>query len=173
MSNANSTGRYGITYENIARLLTYNSKTGVLRWLVNANSSIRAYSVAGCNKHKGYIRVKIMKRLYAAHHLAWVLHYGTWPTKNLDHINGDRSDNRIRNLREANRSQQCWNSIGRSKLGFPKGVSTCHNRYKAQIEIDGRTIYLGVYDTPDEAHAAYCSYAKDIHGEFFCDGVRA
>lgn len=87
----------------------------------------------------------------------------------VDHINGDRLDNRKGNLRLCNRDQNNYNrgDISRNKLGL-KGVvkMRCCNRYRAEIWFDKKRKHLGLFLTPEEAHAAYCEAAKELHGEF-------
>jgi hypothetical protein len=85
----------------------------------------------------------------------------------VDHINGDRADNRLGNLRVATKYQNAFNSRGwgkRLKGAFPKG-----NRWFSKIWCYGVNYHLGSYATEAEAHAAYCKAAKELHGEFYCD----
>ena len=121
---------------------------------------------AGCINH-GYLRIKIDKKSYQAHRLAWFYVYGVWPMALLDHINCDPADNRIVNLREANMSENKRNSGPHkdNKSGY-KGVSSKGNRWRAEIWIEGNRIRLGTFTTPEEAYSAYCSAAKKHHGKF-------
>lgn len=87
----------------------------------------------------------------------------------VDHINGDSSDNRLENLRLATNTQNARNR-GKSKhntSGY-KGVfwHKATNKWTAQIGVDRKRIYLGIFDTPELAHRAYCEAAKVYHGEF-------
>ena len=92
----------------------------------------------------------------------------------VDHISRDRTDNQVSNLRWATRSENCRN-MGVHKdnvLGF-KGVSIMPGRnkkYKAQIYHNGRNIHLGYFHTPEEAHAVYIAKARELHGDYFCEG---
>ena len=95
---------------------------------------------------------------------------GSWPNGFLDHKNGVRSDNRWHNLRIANKSQNAANSKTniRNRLGL-KGVVAVvpeGSRFKANIKKNGKKKHLGVFATPEEAHAAYCKAAKEVYGEF-------
>ncbi|MFY7913560.1 MAG: HNH endonuclease [Rubrivivax sp.] len=99
-----------------------------------------------------------------AHHIAWAIHHGTWPTFEIDHINGNRSDNRILNLRELpdnQNSQNLRHAKKNSHLGV-LGVSQLGNRYVARITVDRQQQYLGLFATSAEAHQAYVA-AKRIH----------
>lgn len=88
----------------------------------------------------------------------------------VDHINGDKIDNRRQNLRSCTRAQNQMNQrpkggLRKNKLGL-KGVCRNHGRYMANITANKVQHYLGTFDTPEEAHAAYCEAAKRLHGEF-------
>lgn len=87
----------------------------------------------------------------------------------IDHVNGDAADNRIENLRAANRSQNNANSAlrNRNASGF-KGVSLHKKtgKWQASIKVDGKGRHLGLFSDPVKAHAAYCSAASEIFGSF-------
>lgn len=90
----------------------------------------------------------------------------------VDHINGDRVDNRSANLRVCTRGQNLCNR-GKTSLNTSgyKGVVFHQKKWKAQIGFQGRHRYIGVFDTQEEAHIAYCAKAKELHGEFFNPGA--
>lgn len=106
-------------------------------------------------------------RGYYVHRLAWFYVHGRWPQQQIDHINGDPHDNRIANLREATVEQNRRNVrlSTKNKFGL-KGVTIQKGRYKAQIRFAGKHINIGLFDSPEEAHAAYCRHAIQLHGEF-------
>jgi hypothetical protein len=108
------------------------------------------------------------KRQYFLVHRLVYKHFGKDfdPTLTVDHINGNKSDNRIENLRMATPQQQQFNKISHNKTGF-KGVSKVGNRYQAQIQIDGKKTYLGLFKTIEEAKEVYDTKAKELHGEFY------
>lgn len=114
-----------------------------------------------------YVKIRIDHVLYSAHRLAWLYVYGEWPLDQIDHINNDKTDNRICNLRLAtqsenivNRRAQSNNSSGR------KGVTRSGKRWSASIRSNGHRYHLGTFDTVDDAHAAYSEAACRLHGEF-------
>jgi hypothetical protein len=116
--------------------------------------------------NNGYAVVNITvdgtPKRFLAHRVAWFLHYGTDPgVMQVDHINGNRADNRIENLRLVSHAENCHNqavSTSRKKTGLPLGVYLAANGgFRASITVDGREQYLGVFDTPDQASNAYVS----------------
>jgi hypothetical protein len=108
-------------------------------------------------------------RQYAAHRLAWLHMTGEWPPADIDHANGDPGDNRWNNLRAATRAQNISNGRKRSTntSGF-KGVSwrSAKEKWQAAITVNGLKRFLGYFDDPAEAHAAYVRAAEKYHGEF-------
>lgn len=158
----------------IADYLTYNSVTGVIFWNASKSKSTKAGDIAGSVLKSGYRTIGILGKSVKAHRLAWFIHYGYWPTKQIDHINGNKDDNRISNLREATRTENNRNSVKpiTNKTGY-KGVCWVDRRgkYQAQIRDGGKSIFLGYFDCPEEAHSAYCDAAKKLHKEFANDGL--
>lgn len=129
------------------------------KWHV-IHSKSRSYATGYENSHHVYMHRIILSR---------ILGYRLSKYQLVDHINGDTLDNRRENLRIATLSQNAMNRKIRrdSKSGF-KGVKW-HNKTKkwtATIAVDGKYHYLGYYNTPEEAHEAYCEKAKELHGEF-------
>jgi hypothetical protein len=123
----------------------------------------------GSKAGNGYINLELQGKKLLAHRVAWVIYYGDWPPGFVDHVNRDRSDNRIANLRQASRSQNHQNSGPKSQnaTGF-KGVSyrPRTDKYIAVIHRSNRQKYLGHFDTAEEAAAAYDREARVVHGEF-------
>lgn len=157
-----------LTQQTLKELFEYDPDTGVFKRLKRTSSNAISGRICGC-KSNGYIVIHINGRLWYGHRLAWLYVYGTWPNNNIDHINGDKSDNRISNLRDATQTQNHYN-VGKkssNKSGF-KGVSwhVEGKKWDAKIRHNGRRIYLGLFDTPEEAHAAYVEAAKHLHGDF-------
>lgn len=101
--------------------------------------------------------------------------YGRNPSDRLDHINGIKTDNRISNLRECTRSQNSANSNLHSlNTSGLKGV-TFHKKSKkwqSAVKVDGKSIYLGLFVSKYDAHNAYEKKAKELFGEFYCNGIR-
>jgi hypothetical protein len=154
--------------EKIKALLAYNPDTGFFVWRVNRKGSAKAGMKAGWRHGAGYVAIRVDANEYLAHRLAWVLHHGSLSVDDqIDHINGDRSDNRICNLRIASHFENCWNSKARShsKSGI-KGVRKCGAKWHVRIRHNHKTYWLGSYETPEEAKQAYDNAAIKYFGEF-------
>lgn len=111
--------------------------------------------IAGCISPQGYRYLTFKGRATPAHRLAWLWVYGEWPLADVDHINRNRLDNRIENLRSTTRSINCHNTAARSATGI-KGVtaSSKGKRWDARIMVNRKQMYLGNYATKEEAAAA-------------------
>jgi hypothetical protein len=152
----------------LKELLTYSPETGLFCWKVRTSNRIRVGDVAGCHEtHYGYVLIGIDGVIYGAHQLAWLFVHGEW--HEIDHENLDRGDNRINNLRKCSRSQNQFNrgKQENNTSGF-KGVSyhSQSGKWVARLSAGGKRKSLGLHDTPESAHQAYCAGAKLHHGEF-------
>lgn len=156
----------GPSIDRVRELLDYDPATGALTWRFSRRGA-SAGSLAGSRNNLGYIQVMIDRKQCLGHRIAWQIHYGVYPEKNIDHTNGVRDDNRIANLRECNQSQNNANMRGgRSKSGY-KGVYIRNDdKYYAQIKINGKKKCLGVFNDPEIAHDAYMREAIKLFGEF-------
>jgi hypothetical protein len=156
-----------ITAERLRELLSYDPKTGVFQWLYSRGSA-RAGAIAGSADSYGYLQTKIDGRMYLNHRLAWMHVNGEWPSGQIDHINGCRSDNRFENLRNVSASVNQQNRKKArvdNKCGW-LGVSSSGKRWQARISYPGgKDVYLGVFDTPELAHSAYLEAKKRFHPE--------
>lgn len=156
-----------LTQELLKERLTYDPSTGIFRARVK-RKQLNVGDVAGSWTSKGYWRIKIDDQEYSAHRLAWMYMYGEFPPKHLDHINQDRADNRIDNLREANYCENGQNRrLGRNSTSGYLGVtySKQSDKWQASICIHKRHKYLGQFATPEQAAAAYAA-AKQIYHPF-------
>jgi hypothetical protein len=158
--------RKPLPLDGIEELFAYDPDLGAITWIKSP-----AKAVAGClDKRNGYWRIKANGKLYAAHRIAWYLHTGEDPgSKDIDHINGNRNDNRACNLRLATRSENMRNTKKRQGgTSNHKGVSweSGRSKWRADIRINGKSRQIGRFDTELEAYAAYCEAAIAHHGEF-------
>lgn len=154
------------TWEVVSELLTYDPSNGELRRKVRTSNRIQVGSLAGSVHSTGYIRVRVCGRTYAAHQLVWLLVYGVWPEKEIDHRNGIRSDNRLVNLRECSRAENHQNRAMRrdNSSGFI-GVSWAKReaKWKACIGKGRKLRHLGYFDTAQAAHNAYLTAKNELH----------
>lgn len=153
-----------LTLEVLRARLNYDPETGVFRWSARHAICLAAGDVAGSiNAKTRYREIKLAYRSYLAHRLAWFHVHGELPRGQIDHINGNRDDNRIANLRDVSASQNMLNrhKVQANAIGYP-GLYMKRGRYGARVMVDGRFRYLGTYDTPEQAHAVYQQH-KAIH----------
>ena len=153
-----------MTAEKLHELLNYCPDTGIFTWIKRKG---KLGKIAG-SINQGYIRIGINKIYYRAHRLAWLYMTGKWPTKEIDHINGNKSDNRFCNLREADRNINCQN-LQKSRIDNKSsallGAYPCKgtNRWRSQIFKDGKIIHIGCFSTPEAAHIAYINVKRSLH----------
>lgn len=154
--------------EESADLLAYDAETGVITWKVSKHP-IAQGSVAGGVHPDGYRRIGILGKQYQAHRVAWLLHYGEQPPQFLDHINGERDDNRISNIRAVTNAENQRNS--RINANNTTGVKGVHfdktaGRYKAKFKVNTKQVSCGYHDTVEQAAEAIRARREELHGEF-------
>jgi hypothetical protein len=161
-----------LSQAELKSLLNYNPDTGIFTWMVSRGTA-KAGQLAGTVTSKGYIHIKIKRRLYLAHRLAWMYTYGTYPNEQIDHENMIRNDNRILNIRLAthanNQQNKCIrsnNTSGRKGVSWDKG----HNKWHSRCTANGKCYSLGYFDSVEQASLAYQQFASEKHGEFFNNG---
>lgn len=159
-----------LTQSRLRELLHYDSGTGVFRWLVapGKRSDLKG-AVAGSPQYQGYICICVDFQKHRAHRLAWLYMTGAWPDAHIDHINGDKGDNRFANLRGATKAQnemnkglRCHNTSGATGVYWSRAAG----KWQAYIRIDGRSRYLGVYQNIDDAKAARREAEIALFGEY-------
>lgn len=159
-----------LTRERLKELLWYNPYTGLFFWQVHhPRTRVTAGDIAGCiHRTHRYICIKIDKKLYMAHRLVFLYMTGKWPKDQVDHINRNRKDNRWCNLREATNQQNAANRRAHptNRIGLKGVILSSNGKYIGQIKVNQKTKQLGSFDTPEEAHDAYCKAAKEAFGEY-------
>lgn len=163
-------GTNGLTAERLRGVVSYDPETGVFVWKVNPSNRRVGDECGDIKKDSGYRLISVDCRRYRAHRLAWLYMTGAWPTEQVDHKNGVRSDNRWSNLREATQRQNSANMMRRNNKTGVKGViryqGPKHVRFRANIMVDGHTNYLGSFKTLEAAAEAYRIAAEKHFGEF-------
>ena len=141
-------------------LFTYDPDTGDLRWKTSGE-------IAGWVENTGYRRVKVFGERYIVSRIAWTMFYGAPPDGEVDHINGNRADDRICNMRECSASQNSCNRKrpSHNTTGF-KGVQRAGKSFRARIMKNGETIDLGCFPTARMAFERRLTALAKLHGEF-------
>ena len=148
---------------NIRDCLEYDKTSGNFYWTRKLNKSglTKVGGLAGSKNKDGYIIIGFNKKYYKAHRLAWFFVYGETPKNQIDHINGQRDDNRIENLRDVAPIHNSWNKK-RHREGRLMGCykdKRC-NSWVAQTNIFKKTIHIGSFKTEKQAHEAYLAFLK-------------
>ena len=156
--------------EELQKVLSYDSETGLFIWIVKPSRSTAAGSVAGSIDSTGYRRIPYERRNWLAHRFAWLFATGEDPgVYTIDHVNRNRADNRFENLRLATPGQQNGNHPIRSDnaSGF-RGVSwnKSKKKWRAHLQVKDCRKFLGYFAVKEEAVAAYQKAAADHFGEF-------
>lgn len=149
--------------------IRYDPRTGRFCWLKRVSQSAKEGDEAGYDTIFGYRGIRFKGKQYRAHRLAWFLVHGEFPAQEVDHINGDRKDNRLCNLRLATRQQQQFNrKTPRNNTSGVKGVcwDKQANKWRAAIARGGKSYFVGHFTNIDDAKNAYESAAQAMFGEF-------
>jgi len=140
----------------LLKIIIYNRDTGEFKWLISPNRSVKVGDICGSKTSKnGYIYITFKGRKYLAHRLAWFYIYSSWPTE-IDHINGNKKDNSLKNLREVSRRSNMRNNY-RARNGNLTGASFIkrEQKWQATAYINGKPKFLGYFNTEKEAHTKY------------------
>lgn len=156
-----------LTQEGLKELLHYDSETGQFTWNVTLCNRARKGNKAGHIAGRGYLYIGFNGKVYSAHRLAWLYVYGQIPENDIDHINGEKTDNRINNLRDVETVINCQNRRA-ARDGSRSGImgASWHKRigkWAAQIRIGGKPTHLGYFTTPEEAGRAYLEAKRQHH----------
>ena len=154
-----------LSQDELKELLDYDPATGNFTWIKSSAKQIGVGEIAGTITCYGYIQIKICKKCYTAHRLAFLYMTGNWPNNQVDHINRIRNDNRWINLRQCSHSQNLGNSTKRcdNTSGY-KGVVLDKRDNTWQAKIGGKNI--GRFTSKEDAALAYNKKAVEIYGEF-------
>lgn len=155
-----------LTQARLKEVLDYDPDTGIFTWLVGGGRRGIGKNAGTINKH-GHLRIKLMRRDYYNHRLAFLWMTGAWPERDVDHINGVKTDNRWVNLRTVTRSENNQNlgSAYKNNKCRALGVywSKHHNKWHARITTNHSTKHIGYYNDFNEAQQAYMNAKHELH----------
>jgi hypothetical protein len=158
-----------VTQEILQQLFNYDSESGNFYWKIKRRGVKSLTNPTGSKHSEGYVVIGVNGKIYFAHRLAWIYMYGEIPEKHdIDHIDGDRSNNRIKNLRIATRWQNLSNSNHSNGKSKYRGVwfSKVSMKWQSMIRVNKERYYLGLFLTQEEARDAYLKKSKELRGEF-------
>ncbi|MGE8279077.1 MAG: HNH endonuclease [Stenotrophomonas sp.] len=153
-----------ISREDLMKELFYCPSSGHFTWLRRSGARNIGQRAGNTNFH-GYIRIQVRGRSFLAHRLAWLIGHGEWPNGEIDHLNGDRLDNRLCNLRDGSHSANNQNKRipQRNNRSGYLGVFPHNGGWTAAISVNRKNHYLGTFADPKEAHAAYLAAKARLH----------
>ena len=155
------------TREEASQFIEYHPESGMFRRKKFAQRGKTDFR--GRVDHKGYLRTQVAGKPVLCHRLAWLMHYGSWPQGEIDHINGDRQDNRISNLRVCTHQQNNHNQpLRKTNTSGVKGVhfNRKANKWHAQICLNYKIHHVGLFKDLSEAESAIKQRREELHGEF-------
>lgn len=157
-----------ISHERLKKLLLFDAETGVFVWKANGTGKAKAGTIAGhLHKKSGYTRISVDGVKYGAHRLAWFYAYGVWPSSEVDHKDGQKSNNTIHNLRSTDKTgnqqniQKARGNSASKLLGVSFHKTT--GKWVAQIQANCKKIHIGYFATPEEAYRAYVLKKRELH----------
>jgi len=159
-----------VNAEALRALFNYDAETGVITNARTRSSNALAGEKAGYKTRRGYLLVKLWGKNLMLHRLAWMLHYGQWPTNLIDHINENKSDNRICNLRDVDFQTNMQNvsaKTSRNTSGV-RGVylDKKHGFWRASISHNGKAKSVGIFRDIQSASEAYLNCKRTLHEGF-------
>lgn len=154
-----------LSAEKARSILQYDEKTGFLARIFEKQGSANGPR-AGCARKDGYRSISVLGRLYQEHRLIWLMAKGCWPAGDIDHINGNRSDNKIENLRDiphlGNTQNRRSAQVSNRSTGLLGVTQRRPGKWSARIKVHGKNLHLGDFNSPIAAHEAYL-VAKRAH----------
>ena len=163
-----------LSQDRLKELLEYDANTGDFVWLKSTSRRVKVGEKACKSNIRGYFYISIDKKRYGAHRLAWLYEYGSFPKHNIDHIDGNPSNNKISNLREATQEQNLFNTkrfktntSGYKGVHFHKGTG----KWRAVASVNNYPKHIGLFQTAEDASVAYTNWCIINRGEFARIGV--
>ena len=150
-----------INHDRLLELLDYDPDSGVFTWKMSRAGSAKIGSIAGSINSAGYQLIGVDGTRYLAHRLAWFYCFQEWPAHIIDHINGIKTDNRLDNLQDVTQNKNIQKANRKLAASGFRNVKKVGNRYRAQIEVKGKTVHLGTFDTGEQASEYAKAYKKE------------
>lgn len=154
-----------LTQDELKTQLNYDSETGIFTRLIAKSRRVKIGDIAGSLTNDGYFLIMINNSSYLSHRLAWLYITGSFPNNYIDHINGNKGDNRFCNLRDVNfngNQQNIRKARVNNKSGL-LGVSKEGNKWRAQITVNKICKFIGLFDSKESAHNAYLESKRQLH----------
>jgi hypothetical protein len=150
--------------ERLRQVLRYEPETGNFYWIHRDTIKKKLGTNASIVRSHGYLNICIDSQYYYTHRLAWFYVHGEWP-KVIDHIDGDKTNNKIENLRSVSQKCNLQNVVKPRKHNQSGIIGARKTKYGFQtsIRIDGKNYYLGHYKTAEEAHNVYLKAKRQLH----------
>lgn len=156
-----------LSHGRLLELVTYCQETGRFHWLKVRKGAPAGVECGTSKSSNGYARLGLDGRRYGAHRIAWFYVTGAWPKGDVDHIDGDRANNRFANLRAVDRSTNLENIRHARSDNRATGLLGAYRhrsgRFTSRIRVRGQDHHLGMFDSAEEAHAAYIAAKRAMH----------
>lgn len=152
-----------LTHKRLLEVLEYNPETGIFTWIKSTGPRCKVGAEAGNINPEGYRAIQLDNISYLTHRLAWFYCFEEWPEQEIDHINRNKLDNSLDNLVDSSNQKNSENkgNYANNSSGF-KGVYAKRGKWEASIKHKGKTYYIGLFNSPEEARQAYLDYRKDL-----------
>ena len=154
-----------LTHERLLQVFDYNPDTGVFKRKLK-QTGVSQGAVSGSRNNEGYLVTSVDSKIYKCHRLAWFYMVGKWPEGQIDHINGQKDDNRFQNLRDVSKVQNTQNQRRAQRSNKSTGVLGTYkvgSKFAARVSHNNKKVYLGLYATIEEAQAAYVAAKRLLH----------
>jgi len=154
-----------LSLERLRQVLRYEPETGGFYWIHRDTHKQKLGQYASIVRSNGYLNICIDGQYYYTHRLAWFYVHGEWPNI-IDHINGEKFDNRIKNLRDVNTQTNLQNlkkAMVTNKSTGILGVRKLRGKFLAQITIEGKETHFGTFNSVEDAHAVYLQAKRRFH----------
>lgn len=155
-----------LTLSDFQQVLQYNPATGYFLWKIRMGRNVMPGQCAGCVVPTGYVQIRLYRKNYKAHRLAWLFCYGDWPSDQIDHFNGRKSDNRILNLRDVGQTTNKSNQKKAQRNNHSTGVLNVFkngNGFMARVRCEWGSNYLGTFATIESAIMARDEFKRSVN----------